>query len=104
MAKNKEKTGIKLLGVAVLVQLEAKKTVSEKGIFIPESVADTDDLKRATVISLGSGKLLDGKKHVFEVAEGDTVLIRGYGSDARIVRNGQEYVVVNEKDIVAIEE
>ena len=103
MAKNKE-VGIKLLGVSVLVQQEARKPVSEKGIILPESVSDSEDLKRATVISLGSGKLLDGKKHTFEVKVGDTVLIRAYGSDARIQRNGQEYIVVNEKDIVAIEE
>ncbi len=104
MAKSKVEVAIKPLGKAVLVQLKKGKPVSEGGIIMPETAnREPGDQLEATVVTLGSGKLDEGKKHTFEVKVGDVVLLSSY-SGTKLERNGNEYVVVKESDIVAIVE
>ena len=101
MAKTKGASGIKLLGKSVLVELKKGKTVSDGGIFIPQAALESEEQKEATVISVGSGKLNEGKQHTFEVAAGNVVLLRNY-SGMKFEKNGQSYIIVSEDDIVAI--
>jgi chaperonin GroES len=54
------------------------------------------------VISLGNGKLLEsGERAKFQVKEKDKVLFSSYaGTEVKI--DGQEYLIMNEDDVLAI--
>jgi chaperonin GroES len=54
------------------------------------------------VLAVGDGKLLDdGTRAKFQVKKGDTVLFTSYaGTDIKL--GGEEYLLMNESDIVAI--
>ena len=99
----KSKIGIKPLGKTVLLQFKKMKETSESGIILPESIHQDVEQKEAIVIALGSGNLSDGKKHKFEVSVGDTVIIPAQAG-ARIEKNNESYVVVDESRITAIVE
>lgn len=99
----KAKIGIKPLGRSVVLQVKKAKTVTDTGIFIPESVDAAAEQKEAVVVVLGSGNLDDGKKHKFEVAVGDTVLVPAHAG-AKVERNNESYIVVDESRITAIVE
>jgi chaperonin GroES len=93
---------IKPLGQRVLLEKfeEEKKTLS--GIVLPDSA--TEEKNVATVISLGTGrKLEDGSREKFDVSVGDKVLYSKYAAtEAKI--EGKKYLIVEEKDILAIME
>ena len=60
--------------------------------------------QQAKVVAVGPGKTLDdGKKSPIDVKEGDTVLFAKYsGTEVKI--DGVEYLVIAEKDILAVVE
>jgi chaperonin GroES len=93
---------IKPLGQRVLLEKfeEEKKTLS--GIVLPDSA--TEEKNVATVISLGTGKKLDdGSREKFDVSVGDKVIYSKYAAtEAKI--EGKKYLIVDEKDILAIME
>ena len=91
---------IKPLSDKVLVQrLEAEnKTVG--GIVLPDTAKEKP--QRGKIIAIGKGKVLDdGKLRKMSVKKGDTVLFTSYaGSEIKI--DGQEYLIMNESDIMAV--
>ncbi len=91
---------VKPLGDKVLVKRCEPKEVVRGGIILPDSAKEKP--LEAKVIALGTGKTTDeGKVLPFEVKEGDTVLIGKYaGQDIKI--DGEEYIMLPEKDILAI--
>ena len=91
---------VKPLGDKVLVKRCEAKEVVRGGIILPDSAKEKP--LEATVIALGTGKTTEeGKILPFEVKEGDTVLIGKYaGQDIKI--DGEEYIMLPEKDILAI--
>ena len=91
---------IKPLGQRVLLEkLEVeKKTLS--GIILPDNVNDEKNF--AKVIALGTGKKLeDGKRDVFDVKVGDKVIYSQYAATETKI-DDKNYLVVDEKDILAI--
>jgi chaperonin GroES len=91
---------IKPLGQRVLLEKyeEEKRTLS--GIVLPDSV--TEEKNYGKVISLGTGKKLeDGSRETFDVSVNDKVIYSKYAStEAKI--EGKKYLIVDEKDILAI--
>jgi len=94
------KPNIRPLGEKVLIQrLEADQT-TKGGIVLPDSAKEKP--QRGTVLALGDGKLLDdGSRGDFQVSAGDTVLFASYGG-TEIKIDGQEYLLMDESDILAI--
>ena len=83
----------------VVKRLEADDT-TPGGIVLPDSARKTP--LEGRVLSVGDGKLLnDGTRAAHEVGEGDRVLLRGYSGN-EVVVDGQELLIVNEDDILAI--
>ncbi len=98
MAKASPK--IRPLGEKVLIRrLEAEET-TKGGIVLPDTAKEKP--QKGKVLALGDGKLTDdGKRAKFQVKKGDTVLFTSYaGTEIKI--EGEEYLLMNESDIVAI--
>lgn len=91
---------IRPLGDKVLVKrLEARDTTAG-GIVLPESAKEKP--KRGTVLSVGEGRLLDdGSRKALQIKKGDQVLFSSYaGSEIKV--NGEEMLVMDENDILAV--
>ncbi|MDF2699397.1 MAG: groES [Haloplasmataceae bacterium] len=91
---------IKPLGQRVLLEkIEVeKKTLS--GIVLPDNVNEEKNFAR--VVALGTGKKLEnGTKESFDVKEGDKVIYSQYAATETKL-DGKKYMIVDEKDILAI--
>ena len=91
---------IKPLGDHVLVKRVAAEAVTKGGIVLPESAKEKP--REGKVIALGDGRLgKDGKRLPFQVKEGDLVIFSSYaGSEVKL--DGEEFLVMQEEDILAI--
>jgi chaperonin GroES len=98
MAKAKPK--IRPLGEKILLKrLEAEETTAG-GIVLPDTAKEKP--KKGTVVALGDGKMLDdGSRAGFQVSKGDTVLFSSYaGQEIKV--DGEEYMLMDESDVLAI--
>ncbi len=96
------KVKIRPLGDKVLIQrLEAEERTAG-GIVLPETAKEKP--KRGRVIEVGEGKLLDtGERAKLTVKKNDEVLFTSYaGTEIKV--NGDEFLVMDESDILAIVE
>ncbi|MHC4994133.1 MAG: co-chaperone GroES [Planctomycetota bacterium] len=88
------------LGDKILVQRNEAATQTDSGIFLPESA--TEKPQEAKVIAVGEGKVSDsGTRVAPNVKKGDTVLLSKWGG-TEIKVDGNEMLIVNEDDILAI--
>lgn len=100
MAKSKAAPKIRPLGGKVLVKRLEAEQVTSGGIVLPDSAKEKP--QRGTVLALGDGKLLDdGSRAKFQVKKGNKVLFASYGG-TEIKVDGEEYLLMDESDILAI--
>ncbi|QNN23658.1 co-chaperone GroES [Planctomycetales bacterium ZRK34] len=94
---------VKPLGDRILVKRHEAETKTESGIFLPESAAEKP--QQAEVVAVGEGAVNDktGKRNALQVKKGDTVLLNKWGG-TEIKLAGEELLIVNEDDILAIVE
>lgn len=88
------------LGDKVVVKhLEAEET-TPGGIVLPDTARERPSEGR--IVSVGSGRVLaDGRRVDLQVNEGDRVLFSRYaGTDVDV--NGDELLILNEADILAV--
>lgn len=103
-ANEKERAMAKLkirpLGAKVLVKRVEAEMTTAGGIVLPDSAKEKP--KRGIVQALGDGQLLDsGERSKLQVAKGDEVLFSSYaGTEIKV--NGQELLILDESDILAI--
>ena len=84
----------------VLKQLEAEET-TKSGIVLPGQAQEKP--QQAEVIAVGPGGVVDGKEVTMQVKVGDKVIYSKYaGTDVKL--GEEEFIVVKQKDIVAIVE
>ena len=88
------------LGEKVVVKrLEAEQQTAG-GIVLPDTAREKPQQGR--VLSVGDGQLLgDGTRARHQVSEGDRVLFGSYAGTEVLV-NGEELLILNEDDILAI--
>ncbi len=101
MAKSKPaKPSIRPLGEKVLIKRLEADQMTKGGIVLPDAAREKP--QRGTVLALGDGKQLDdGSRGDFQVAVGDMVLFTSYaGTEIKV--DGQEYLLMDESDILAI--
>jgi len=93
---------LKPLGARVLVKpLEAEEK-SAGGIILPEAAQERP--REGKVIAVGPGELNDdGEPMGVGVRKGDIVIYTSYGG-TEVKIDGQEYLIVNESDIIAVRE
>jgi chaperonin GroES len=90
---------IKPLGDRVVIQ-PLKEEKKKGGIILPETV-DKERQEQGKVVAVGPGRKEDGKRIPLEVKKGDIILFTKYGP-SEVVVDGQEYLIAEEKDILAI--
>ena len=80
-------------------RLEAEER-TRGGIVLPDTAKEKP--QRGTVLALGDGKVLDdGSRAKFQVAKSDVVLFASYGG-TEIKVDGEDYLLMDENDILAI--
>lgn len=91
---------IRPLNEKVLIKRLEAEEKTKGGIVLPDAAKEKP--QKGTVLALGDGKMLkDGKRSTFQVAKGDKVLFASYaGTEIKI--DGEEYMLMDESDILAI--
>jgi len=91
---------IRPLGEKVLIRRLEAEEVTRGGIVLPDTAKEKP--QRGTILALGDGKLLDdGTRGTFQVKKGNKVLFASYGG-TEIKVEGEEYLLMDESDILAI--
>ena len=91
---------LKPLGERVIVKPEPEEEKTKSGIVLPESAKEKP--QEGTVIAVGEGRVLDsGQKVPVGVKVGDKVIYSKYGG-TEVKIDGEEYIILNERDILAV--
>ena len=96
MSSNK----LKVLGARAVVKEDKNEGTTKGGIIIPGR--EKDPTFRGTVVAVGTGALLEcGKLVPMEVKVGERVIYTNW-SGSPIDIDGEVFVIINERDILAI--
>ena len=95
-------TKLRPLGDRVVIQPTPREEMTKSGIVLPDTAKEKP--QEGKIIAAGPGRLTDeGKREPMDVKEGDTVLYAKYaGTEFKI--EGDELLIVSQKDILAIVE
>jgi chaperonin GroES len=93
-------TKLRPLGDRVVLQPVKREEVTKSGIVLPDTAQEKP--QRGKVIAKGKGRILDdGSKIEIDLNEGDEVLFAKYaGTEFKV--DDEEYLVISEKDILAV--
>ena len=94
------KLKVRPMGDKVLIKRIEAEAVTAGGIVLPESAKEKP--KRGRVQAVGDGKLLDtGERAKLTVKKGDEVLFTSYAG-TEIKLDGDEFIIMDESDILAV--
>ncbi len=90
------------LGDRVVIEPTAREEMTKSGIVLPDTVKEKP--REGTILAAGPGGLNDdGKREPMDVKVGDKVLYAKYaGTEFKV--DGDELLIVSQKDILAIVE
>lgn len=93
---------IKPLGDRVVIKVLEKEEKTKSGIVLPDTAKEKP--QEGKIVAVGTGKLLDnGQRVALDVKEGDKVIFSKYaGTEVKI--DGQDYLILSERDVLAIVE
>lgn len=93
---------LKPLGDRVIIKVANEEEKSVGGIVLASAAKEKP--QNGTVIAVGEGRLLEnGEKVPAAVKAGDTVMFEKYAG-TEVKYEGEEYLIVSGKDIIAIVE
>ncbi|HYK98830.1 MAG TPA: co-chaperone GroES [Candidatus Acidoferrales bacterium] len=97
-----EKTKLKPLGSRVVIKALDREEITKSGIVLPDTAKEKP--QEGKVLAVGPGdRDEDGKRIPVELKEGDRVLFQKYaGTEFKM--DGEELLILAEKDILAIVE
>ena len=88
------------LGDRVVIQVSEGEQKTASGIVLPDTAKEKP--QEGTVVAVGTGKLLDnGQRAALDVNEGDRIIFSKYAG-TEIKFGGKDYLIVSERDILAI--
>ena len=91
------------LGDRVLIKVLEAEEKTKGGIVLPDTAKERP--QQGKVIAVGKGKLLEsGEVKPLEVKEGDIVVFSKYAGTEVRAKDGEEYLILREDDILAIVE
>ena len=91
---------LKPLGDRVVLKIVEQEEKTRGGILLPDTAKEKP--QKGEVLAAGSGKVLDsGEKIPLDVKVGDKVIFGRY-SGTEIKVEGEEYLIVSERDILAV--
>ena len=98
--KTKSKLNLRPLADRVIIQRAEADEMTAGGILLPESAKDKP--KEGKIVASGKGRISDdGKVQPMNVKVGDRVLCSSYaGTEVKI--SGEDYLIMNESDILAV--
>jgi len=99
--KTKAKIKVRPLHDKLIVERDEAESVTSSGIYLPESSKDRP--KTGTVVAVGDGRLNTdtGERVPMSVKSGDKIIFTSYAG-TEIKLDGDEYLIMNEGDILAI--
>ena len=99
--KTKSKISVKPLHDKILVERDEAESQTSAGIYLPESTKEKPQF--ATVLAVGNGTLNEttGQRVPLDVKAGDRVILSKWGG-TELKLDGEEYLIVNASDILAI--
>jgi len=88
------------LGDRIIVKATEAEEKTKSGIVLPDTAKEKS--QEGNVVAVGTGRVLDnGTRLTPEVKVGDKVIFSKYGgTDIKV--DGEEYLILNERDILAI--
>ncbi len=94
------KLHIKPLGDKVIVKRVEAEEKTAGGIVLPDSAKEKP--KRGVVLAIGNGRLLDdGTRGKMQVKKNDEVIFTSYaGTEIKV--GGDEYMIMDESDILGV--
>ena len=88
------------IGDRVVVKPEPEEQRTKSGIVLPDTAKEKP--QEGTVVAVGTGRVLDnGQKVPLEVKVGDKVIYSKYGG-TEVKIDEEEFVILSERDILAI--
>lgn len=88
------------IGDRVVVKPEPEEQKTRSGIVLPDTAKEKP--QEGTVVAIGSGRILDnGQKVPLEVNIGDKIIYSKYGG-TEVKIDEEEYIILSERDILAI--
>ncbi len=90
---------LKPLGDRVVLKVKESEEKTKSGIVLPDSSKEKP--VQATVMAVGTGEIIDGKKVPLDVKEGDLVIYSKYaGTEIKV--DDEDFLIVRQSDILAI--
>ena len=90
---------IKPLGDRVVTKMAEAEETTQSGIILAGSAKEKPQF--AEVIAVGPGGVVDGKEVKMELKAGEKVIMSKYaGTEVKL--DGEEYVIISQKDVLAI--
>jgi len=91
---------IEPLGDKLIVSRLTPEETTSGGIVLPNAAQEKPNEGR--VLSVGPGRLNDdGTRTALQVTDGDRILFSSYGG-TEVVFDDQEYLILNESDVLAV--
>ena len=92
---------IKPLADRVVIKMVEAEETTKSGIILTGSAKEKPQV--AEVVAVGPGGVVDGKEVVMELKVGDKVIMSKYaGTEVKI--DGEEYIIISQKDVLAVVE
>jgi len=93
---------IKPLGDRVVIEVAEGDVKTASGIVLPDTAKEKP--QKGKVVEVGTGKVLDnGQRIALDVKAGDSIIFSKYaGTEVKV--DGKDYLIVSERDILAIVE
>lgn len=93
---------IKPLGDRVVIKVLEREEKTKSGIVLPDTAKEKP--QEGKIVAVGTGKMLEnGQRVALDVKEGDKVIYSKYaGTEVKF--DGQDYLILSERDILAIVE
>lgn len=92
---------IKPLGDRVVTKMAEAEETTQSGIILAGTAKEKPQF--AEVIAVGPGGVVDGKEVKMELKAGDKVIMSKYaGTEVKL--DGEEYVIISQKDVLAVVE
>jgi chaperonin GroES len=93
-------SNLRPLGDRVVIQPVERESMTASGIVLPDTAKEKP--QEGSVVAVGPGKLLEtGERVPLEIKAGDRVLYSKY-SGTEFTLDGNEYLVLSERDVLAI--
>jgi chaperonin GroES len=92
---------IRPLGDRIVVQALEAEEVTKGGIILPETAKEKP--QEGKIVAVGRGKVgNDGKIQALELKVGDRVLYGKYSGNEIKTKDGKEYLIMREEDVLAV--